>query len=87
MQAIAHAKGRKRDGRSPRLRVVQRLDKETSGLVVFARSVAAERGLGRQFRAHTVTRRDLAIIPGYPPSQTVSTRLGARPGRPPPRQH
>ena len=26
-----------------RLRVVQRLDKETSGLVVFARSVAAER--------------------------------------------
>jgi 23S rRNA pseudouridine1911/1915/1917 synthase len=75
MQAIAHAKGRKRDGRSPRLRIVQRLDKETSGLVVFARSVAAERGLGQQFRAHTVTRRYLAIIPGYVPSQTVSTRL------------
>src|SRR5207249_12288517 len=34
----------------PRLRVVQRLDKETSGLVVFARTVDAERGLGRQFR-------------------------------------
>jgi 23S rRNA pseudouridine1911/1915/1917 synthase len=65
----------KRKGTAPRLRVVQRLDKETSGLVVFAKTVSAERGLGQQFRAHTVTRRYLAIIPGYLPSQTISTRL------------
>ena len=38
-------------GRRSRLRVVQRLDKETSGLIVFARTVEAERGLGRQFKA------------------------------------
>ncbi|VTS05543.1 RluA family pseudouridine synthase [Tuwongella immobilis] len=47
-----------------RLRIVQRLDKETSGLVVFARSIDAERELGRQFREHTVLRRYLAIVPG-----------------------
>lgn len=59
----------------PRLRIVQRLDKETSGLVVFARSVDAERGLGRQFRKHTVVRRYLALVPGVLRGQTIRTRL------------
>lgn len=59
----------------PRLRIVHRLDKETSGLVAFARSVLAERELGRQFKAHTVVRRYLAIIPGYLPPQRIETRL------------
>lgn len=59
----------------PRLRVVQRLDKETSGLVVFARSVPAERGLGKQFHAHTVMRRYLAIVPGHLPTQTIKSHL------------
>lgn len=58
-----------------RLRVVHRLDKETSGLVVFARTVAAERGLGRQFHAHTVQRRYLAIVPGKVAPQRIATRL------------
>jgi 23S rRNA pseudouridine1911/1915/1917 synthase len=62
-------------GPKPRLRVVQRLDKETSGLVVFARTVTAERGLGRQFHAHTVTRRYLALVQGYVPPQRIATRL------------
>ena len=61
-------------GRS-RLRIVQRLDKETSGLVVFARTVEAERGLGAQFKAHTVTRRYLAIVPGRVGAQTVRSFL------------
>jgi 23S rRNA pseudouridine1911/1915/1917 synthase len=61
----------------PRLRVVQRLDKETSGLVVFARTVDAERGLGMQFRKHTVTRRYLAIVQGKAPStgRTIRSTL------------
>ncbi len=59
----------------PRLRIVHRLDKETSGLVVFARAVEAERGLGRQFKAHTVTRRYLAIVPGYLTAQTMRSSL------------
>lgn len=61
--------------RMPRLRVVHRLDKETSGLVVFVRTVLAERGLGRQFRQHTVTRRYLAVIAGYLPPQEIRTWL------------
>jgi len=61
--------------KGPRLRIVHRLDKETSGLVVFARTVAAERGLGRQFRAHTVIRRYLAIVPGVVSSQRIASRL------------
>jgi 23S rRNA pseudouridine1911/1915/1917 synthase len=72
---IARREGRIRKGPLPRLRIVQRLDKETSGLVVFARSVAGERGLGEQFRAHTVVRRYLAVVPGYVPSQRIVTRL------------
>jgi 23S rRNA pseudouridine1911/1915/1917 synthase len=72
---IARAEGRRDKGRQPRLRVVQRLDKETSGLVVFARTVVAERGLGKQFHAHTVVRRYLAIVPGFVPPQRIATRF------------
>jgi 23S rRNA pseudouridine1911/1915/1917 synthase len=72
---IARQEGRPRKGPLPRLRVVQRLDKETSGLIVFARSVTAERELGRQFRAHTVTRRYLAVVPGSVAAQRIATRL------------
>jgi 23S rRNA pseudouridine1911/1915/1917 synthase len=59
----------------PRLRIVHRLDKETSGLVVFARSVLAERLLGKQFHAHSVIRRYQAIVRGYLPPQTIETKL------------
>jgi 23S rRNA pseudouridine1911/1915/1917 synthase len=44
------------------LRAVQRLDKETSGLVVFARTLAAQRDLQEQLGEHSVTRRYLAIV-------------------------
>jgi 23S rRNA pseudouridine1911/1915/1917 synthase len=68
-------KGTKSQKGLPALRKVHRLDKETSGLVVFARTVTAERGLGRQFHKHTVIRRYLAVIPGYLPAQRIATRL------------
>src|SRR5439155_6105838 len=66
---------RKRHESRPRLRVVQRLDKETSGLLVFARTVEAERALGAQFKAHTVTRRYLAVVPGAVVPQTIRSFL------------
>jgi 23S rRNA pseudouridine1911/1915/1917 synthase len=72
---IAAREGKRRKGPLPRLRIVQRLDKDTSGLVVFARSVVAEVGLGKQFRAHSVLRRYLALVPGVVPSQKIVTRL------------
>lgn len=58
-----------------RLRIVHRLDKETSGLVVFARSANAERILGKQFHAHTVLRKYVAIVQGHPKSQTITSWL------------
>jgi 23S rRNA pseudouridine1911/1915/1917 synthase len=68
---IAQAEGR----RGLRLRAVHRIDKETSGLVVFARTVEAERGLGRQFKAHTVVRRYLAVVPGAFSPRRIQSRL------------
>lgn len=59
----------------PGLRIVQRLDKETSGLLVFARSVPAERDLGLQFRKHTVVRRYLAVVPGMMTERTIRSTL------------
>jgi 23S rRNA pseudouridine1911/1915/1917 synthase len=50
-------------GRAP-LGVVQRLDKVTSGLLVFARSFAAKKHLAQQLRLHTMHRRYLAIAHG-----------------------
>jgi len=61
----------------PRLRIVHRLDKETSGLLGFARSPLAERELGQQFRKHTVVRRYLAVVPGYLSPQTIRSNLVA----------
>ncbi|HEX4959524.1 MAG TPA: pseudouridine synthase [Thermoanaerobaculia bacterium] len=62
---------------SPTLRTVQRLDKETSGLVVFARSVPAQRHLQRQLAAHTVLRRYLAIAHGAAQDAVYETMIVA----------
>ncbi|HEX9943254.1 MAG TPA: RluA family pseudouridine synthase, partial [Thermoanaerobaculia bacterium] len=61
--------------RSATLRAVQRLDRETSGLVVFARTVAAQRHLQRQLAAHSVTRRYLAIVHGAAEDAVYETLL------------
>src|SRR5262249_2682354 len=70
---IAREDGKR--GSQPRLRIVQRLDKETSGLVVFARTFAAERGLGMQFHDHSVVRLYLAVVPGRVGAQRIATWL------------
>lgn len=62
-------------GPRARLRIVHRLDKETSGLLVFARTVEAERGLGKQFKMHTVTRRYQAIVHGAVEPQRIESWL------------
>jgi len=51
-------------GSLPPVRAVHRLDRDTSGLMVFARTVEAERHLGLQFKKHTVHRVYLAIVHG-----------------------
>lgn len=72
--AVGHRLGRPPKD-LPRLRIVHRLDKETSGLLAFARSALAERELGLQFRKHTVTRRYLAVVPGHFLPQTITSNL------------
>jgi 23S rRNA pseudouridine1911/1915/1917 synthase len=57
------------------LQAVQRLDKETSGLVVFARTIPAQRHLQEQLSAHTVTRRYLAIVHGAAKDAVYETLL------------
>ncbi len=46
--------------------IVHRIDKETSGLLVVAKSDRAHHGLARQFEKHTVHRRYLAVVHGVP---------------------
>jgi 23S rRNA pseudouridine1911/1915/1917 synthase len=57
------------------LGIVHRIDKETSGLVVFARTLAAKRDLKQQFRIHTVRRRYRALAHGQVPERSISSRL------------
>jgi 23S rRNA pseudouridine1911/1915/1917 synthase len=57
------------------VRAVHRLDKETSGLVVFARTAEAERALGKQFRAHTIERSYLAVVRGRPAEGRIESWL------------
>jgi 23S rRNA pseudouridine1911/1915/1917 synthase len=58
-----------------RLRAVHRLDRDTSGLVVIARTAEAERHLGRQFREHSIERKYLALVRGIAKSQTIESHL------------
>jgi RluA family pseudouridine synthase len=54
----------------PRIRVVHRLDKETSGVLLFAKHVAAQRFLSHQFQNNAVVKEYLAIIAGNPQSDS-----------------
>jgi 23S rRNA pseudouridine1911/1915/1917 synthase len=58
--------------------IVHRIDKDTSGLLVVAKTDAAHEGLAAQFAAHTVHRRYIAVTAGHPsPSEgTIDARLG-----------
>jgi 23S rRNA pseudouridine1911/1915/1917 synthase len=72
---IAKIEGRRTKGVPPPVRAVHRLDRETSGLMVFARTHAAERILAQQFRQHTTHRRYVAVVEGRVAAQTIRTRL------------
>jgi 23S rRNA pseudouridine1911/1915/1917 synthase len=46
--------------------IVHRIDKDTSGLLVVAKTDVAHEGLAKQFAAHSIDRRYLAIVNGIP---------------------
>ncbi|MBS0254986.1 MAG: RluA family pseudouridine synthase, partial [Proteobacteria bacterium] len=58
--------------------IVHRIDKDTSGLLVVAKSDAAHEGLAAQFAAHSIERTYRALVGGapQPASGTVSARIG-----------
>jgi 23S rRNA pseudouridine1911/1915/1917 synthase len=46
--------------------IVHRIDKDTSGLLVVAKTDVAHEGLAKQFAAHSIDRKYLAIVSGIP---------------------
>lgn len=66
--ALSGVGGEKRPG------IVHRIDKETSGLLVVAKSDAAHNGLAKQFEAHSVQRHYHAVTHGAP--DQADPRLG-----------
>ncbi|MGS4946687.1 RluA family pseudouridine synthase [Meridianimarinicoccus sp. RP-17] len=58
--------------------IVHRIDKDTSGLLVVAKSDRAHHGLAVQFAAHTVARHYRALVHGVP--DAASARLRGLPG-------
>jgi 23S rRNA pseudouridine1911/1915/1917 synthase len=58
--------------------IVHRIDKDTSGLLVVAKTGAAHAELAAQFAAHTVERRYLAVLWGAP--DRADPRLSGLPG-------
>lgn len=66
------------DASDPRMGLVHRIDKDTSGLLVVAKTPDAKTNLGRQFYAKTTRREYIAVVWGIPsPADgTVDTYIG-----------
>jgi 23S rRNA pseudouridine1911/1915/1917 synthase len=80
VNALLHHCGRSLSGIGGALRpgIVHRIDKETSGLLVVAKSGAAHAGLSEQFAAHSIERRYLAVLWGAP--NRAEARMAGLPG-------
>lgn len=62
--------------------IVHRLDRDTSGLLLVARTPRAHRRLGRMMRDREIERRYLALVHGeFPPALTVDRPIGRDPRR------
>ena len=72
---IARQEGRRAKSKLPIVRAVHRLDRDTSGLMVFVRTPAAQKHLEHQFRKHATKRRYLAIVRGHVKEQTIESHL------------
>jgi 23S rRNA pseudouridine1911/1915/1917 synthase len=64
----------------PRAGIVHRLDKDTSGLLVVAKTLSAQARLAAQLADRSVKRTYLALVHGEPPAQgTVDAPIGRDP--------
>jgi 23S rRNA pseudouridine1911/1915/1917 synthase len=73
-QPDRHRPHRRLDNRL-KIRPVHRLDRDTSGLMLFARSPQAEQKLIRMFAHHEVQRAYVAVVAGRVEAQTIDTCL------------
>ena len=71
-QSRSEGRGR---AQPPPLGVVHRIDKETSGVLVFTRTWLAKQSLAAQFRAHSVHRKYLALVHGHARTATHTTHI------------
>jgi 23S rRNA pseudouridine1911/1915/1917 synthase len=79
---LHHCKGRLSGiGGVARPGIVHRIDKDTSGLLVVAKTDRAHEGLALQFQAHSIDRRYLAVVSGTPkgPMGTIDAFLARSP--------
>jgi 23S rRNA pseudouridine1911/1915/1917 synthase len=80
VNALLHYTDVERGADPRRPGVVHRLDKDTSGVMVVARTDAAREGLTAQFSSHTIDREYEAICVGAPPlAATYDTFIGRHP--------
>ena len=64
----------------PRAGIVHRLDKDTSGLLVVAKTLTAQTDLVRQLQARTVRRQYIAVVHGVPTADgEVAAPIGRHP--------
>jgi len=78
---LYHADRLSAAGGAERPGIVHRLDKDTSGVLVVAKSDAAHAALAAQFKAHSVLREYLALVRGSPrtASGTIEAAIGRHP--------
>jgi 23S rRNA pseudouridine1911/1915/1917 synthase len=81
---LLHAEWLRRDPAAPKPFVIHRIDKDTSGLLLFGRTPEAARELSTAFRKRTVAKEYLALVVGSPPepSGELEIRLQPDPRRP-----
>ena len=67
----------------PRVRVVHRLDKDTSGVLLFAKNLPAQRHLSHQFQNNQVRKEYHAIVHGRPDADEgeIDAPIGPHPTR------
>lgn len=74
-QTGRRSRGKQRVDPRLAIRPVHRLDRDTSGLMLFARTPLAEQKLIRMFARHDVQRTYVAVVPGRVEAQVIDTWL------------
>jgi 23S rRNA pseudouridine1911/1915/1917 synthase len=73
--SLLHAEWRRRDPGAPLPFVIHRIDKETSGVLLFGRDEVSARALSEAFRKRRVRKEYLALVGGAPPEPSGEIEL------------